>query len=117
MCILIPYAKTWICGLLTVSSYCCLIYYHDPPRCLSPYNSLHLDAYHMLISKYLENKCIGYAFVDNVSLTIYSIIPSVNVPVLGTELGTGESMTHSTDMIPVLMKLTLTIFKEVKDLL
>lgn len=55
--------------------------------------------------------------MDNVSLTIYSIIPSVNVPVLGTELGTGESMTHSTDMIPVLMKLTLTIFKEVKGLL
>ena len=36
----------------------------------------------------------------------------MNVAVQGTELGTGESMTRDTDLIAVLMKLTLPICVE-----
>lgn len=50
-------------------------------------------------------------FIGSVSLTIYSVICVVNFAVPGTELGsTGEPMTHGTDLIAVLMQLTLPVY-------
>lgn len=46
-------------------------------------------------------------------MTIYSVIHSVNIPMPGTKVGTVESMAHGTNVTPVLVKLTLTIFVEV----
>lgn len=72
-------------------------------------NSLYHDVCHLLVSKYLETKSIVCAFVGSVSLSIYSVRHSIDILVAGIELGTGESMTPSTDMNPVLMKLTFTL--------
>ena len=75
-----------------------------------PFNYLHHDVCHVLVSKYSENKSTVGAFVHKWSLTIYSVIHSRHTP--AQVLGTGGSMTHSSDVIPVLMKLTLAIFGE-----
>lgn len=78
------------------------------------YNSLQHDVYHVLASKAKSLVC---AFVGSISLNIYSIIHSINVPVPGIEPGTGKSMEPNTDMIPGTMELTFTIRGEVEDIL